>query len=264
MPELPEVETYRRRLEAALVGRAIRSAAIHDERLCAPWRPRTLATALRGERVEEVGRRGKYLLLRLASGRVLLVHLRMTGGFATPPVSHERARLEVDGEVLVYRDVRRLGTWTLLEAEEVEPYLARRLGPEPLSPAFAVQWLEHRLAGRRAPIKAVLLDQRVVAGLGNIYADEALWWARIHPLRPAGALREGELRSLRRGIRRALRLGIARQGADLGDGAYPGGAMQEEFRAYGRAGRPCHRCRAPIARARVAGRSAHYCPRCQR
>jgi len=258
------VETYRRRLEQALAGRVIRSATIHDERLCAPWSPTTVASGLRGERVEEIARRGKYLLFRLASGRVLVVHLRMTGGFAAPPVSHERARLEVDGEVLVYRDVRRLGTWALLEAEEAERYLALRVGPEPLSSSFAVSWLARRLAGRRAAVKAVLLDQRVAAGLGNIYADEALWRARIHPLRAACELSEDEVRSLRRGIRRALRLGIARQGADLGDGAYPGGSMQDEFRVYGRAGKPCTRCRAPIERTRVAGRSAHYCPRCQR
>lgn len=264
MPELPEVETYRRRLQDVLVGRTIRSAAVHDERLSAPRDPRRLAAALRGERVEAVERRGKYLIVRFASGRALVVHLRMTGGFALPPVTHERARLELDDGVLVYRDVRRLGTWLLLEPDELDARLAARLGPEPLGPAFAASHLAARLADRRAPVKALLLDQRITAGLGNIYADEALWYARIHPLRPGGELSGEEVRALRRAIRRALRRGIERQGADLGDGAYPGGSMQDEFRVYGREGKPCPRCRAPIEKMRVAGRGSHYCPRCQR
>lgn len=265
MPELPEVETYRRRLEASLVGRAIRRASVLDGRLSAPRDPDELAGALRGERVQAVERRGKYLLLRLASGRTLLVHLRMSGGFAPPPVTHERARLELDdGSALCYRDVRRLGTWRVLEPGELDAYLAARLGPEPLGAGFTASRLAARLSRRRAPVKAVLLDQRVAAGLGNIYADEALWYARVHPLRPAGGLSADEARALQRGIRRALRRGIERQGADLGDGAYPGGSMQDEFRVYGRAGEPCPRCRAPIAKTRVAGRGTHYCPRCQR
>lgn len=211
-----------------------------------------------------VERRGKYLLLRLASGRALAVHLRMTGGFALPPTSHERARLVLDRGELAYRDVRRLGTWLLLDPEETEVYLAGRVGPDPLGPSFTTSRLAERLAGRRAPVKALLLDQRIAAGLGNIYADEALWYARVHPLRPGGSLGAEEVAALRRGIRRALRRGIARQGADLGDGAYPGGSMQDELRVYGRTGLPCPRCRAPIEKVRVAGRGSHYCPRCQR
>ncbi len=264
MPELPEVETYRRRLEGILVGRAIRAAVIADGRLSRPRRPDELASALQGERVAAVERRGKHLVLRLGSGRALVVHLRMTGGFARPPVDHERARLVLDRGDVVYRDVRRLGTWTLLEPGELEPYLAQRVGPEPLGPLFTASRLADALAGRRAPIKALLLDQRIAAGLGNIYADEALWYARIHPLRAGGSLARDEVALLRRGIRRALRQGIARQGADLGDGAYPGGSMQEELRVYGRAGKPCPRCRTPIEKVRVAGRGSHYCPRCQR
>ena len=121
-----------------------------------------------------------------------------------------------------------------------------------------------RLLGRRAPVKAAILDQRTVAGLGNIYADESLWHARIHPLRPAGELSEEEVGRLREGIRRALRLGICRQGADLGDGAYAGGRMQHEFRVYGREGEPCERCGTPIEKARAGGRGTWYCPGCQR
>src|SRR5204862_1070347 len=139
-----------------------------------------------------------------------------------------------DGARLAYRDVRRFGTWVVLAPEELDDYLATRLGPEPLGSGFTASFLRRRLEGRRAPVKAAVLDQRTVAGLGNIYADEALWHARLNPLRPAGELTEEEVSALRDGIRKALRLGIRRQRADLGDGAYAGGRMQDEFRAYGR------------------------------
>jgi formamidopyrimidine-DNA glycosylase len=130
-----------------------------------------------------VERRGKYLLVRLESGLGLLVHLRMTGSFGFAPVSHERAVLELDdGSRVAYRDVRRFGTWLVLEGGELEPYLTTKNGPEPLGPRFSTRWLAPQLARRKAPLKAVLLDQRVVAGLGNIYADEALWRARLNPL----------------------------------------------------------------------------------
>ncbi len=265
MPELPEVETERRRLAASVAGRRIVSARISDERLTRPEDPRLVAARLEGERVAAVGRRGKYLLLRLGSGLVLVVHLRMTGGFRYEGATHERAVLSLEGGGRVaYRDLRRFGTWVLLEPDELDDYLAIRLGPEPLERAFTAAFLAGRLAGRRAPVKAAILDQRTVAGLGNIYADEALWHARIHPLRPAGELSVEEVAALRRGIRRALRRGIERQGADLGDGAYAGGRMQDEFRVYGRTGEPCPRCRAAIEKTRAGGRGTHYCPGCQR
>jgi formamidopyrimidine-DNA glycosylase len=162
--------------------------------------------------------------------------------------------------------VRRFGTWELLEPDELAGYLSARLGPEPLGRMSAAR-LGRRLAGRRAPLKAALLDQRTLAGLGNIYVDEALWYARLDPLRPAGGLDQDELRHLNRGIRKALRLGIERQGASLRDYRRPdgeSGAMQDEFQVYGRDGEPCSRCRSPIAKTRVAGRGTHYCPRCQR
>src|SRR4029077_6814981 len=161
------------------------------------------------------------------SGRVLLVHLRMTGGFRYAPATHERAVLELDdGARITYRDQRRFGTWLLLEPEDAERHLAIRLGPEPLGRAFTTAFLAARLAGRTAPVKAAILDQRTVAGLGNIYADESLWHARLNPLRAAGSLSADEIAALRDGIRKALRLGIKRQGADRGDGAYAGGTMQ--------------------------------------
>jgi formamidopyrimidine-DNA glycosylase len=265
VPELPEVETERGRLAARLEGRRISTARIDDSRLTRPDDPVWVAAALTGEDVEVVERRGKYLIVRLRNGQVLLVHLRMTGSFRYEPASHERALLELDdGTRIAYRDLRRFGTWLLLEADEAERHLAIRLGPEPLGPRFTTSFLVGRLAGRRAPVKAAILDQRTVAGLGNIYADEALWHARIHPLRPAGELSADEVAALRRGVRAALRRGILRQGADLGDGTYAGGRMQREFRVYGRTGEPSDRCGTPIEKTRAGGRGTWYCPGCQR
>ena len=265
MPELPEVETERGRLAARIEGRRIRTARIDDERLTRPEDPALVAARLSGERVAALERRGKYLLIRLESGMVLVVHLRMTGGFRYEPASHERAVLELEeGDRVAYRDLRRFGTWTLLEPDEADEYLRIRLGPEPLERKFTNAFLAQRLEGRRAPVKAAILDQRTVAGLGNIYADEALWHAGIHPLRAAGDLSVDEVAALREGVRKALRHGIKRQGADLGDGTYAGGRMQDEFKAYGRLGHPCDRCGTPIEKTRAGGRGTWFCPGCQR
>jgi formamidopyrimidine-DNA glycosylase len=264
VPELPEVETERARLESRLEGRRLAHVRIDDSRLTRPDAPGHVAEALEGDRVDRVDRRGKYLLVRLASGRVLVVHLRMTGGFRFDPATHERAVLELDdGGRVAYRDQRRFGTWHLLEPDDADRYVDLRLGPEPLSRGFTTAFLTGRLAGRRAPVKAAILDQRTVAGLGNIYADEGLWHARIDPRRAAGTLTVEEIAALRDGVRKALRLGIRHRGADLGDGAYQGGRMQDRFRVYGRAGEPCERCGTPIARTRVGGRGTAYCPSCQ-
>jgi formamidopyrimidine-DNA glycosylase len=272
VPELPEVETIRVGLEPHLVGRTLDRVEIADPRLTRPHDPREVAAELEGETVAAVERRGKYLVVRFETGRVLLIHLRMTGslqllrnGDDDDPYRRAVVRLD-NGSDVAYRDVRRFGTWLLLEPGELEPYLATRLGEEPLGRAVTARSLADRLRGRRAPLKAVVLDQRVFAGVGNIYADEALWWARLHPLRPAGGLTEDELRNLVRGIRRSLRLGIARQGATLrdyrnADGA--AGGMQTEFRVYGRDGEPCFRCGHPIEKTRAGGRGTWYCPVCQ-
>jgi formamidopyrimidine-DNA glycosylase len=274
MPELPEVETIRLALEPHLVGRRFESVEIADTRLVRPFEPITVAAELEGERVAAVERRGKYLIVRFESGRALLIHLRMTGSLrhavsgSLQDDPYRRAVVKLDdGSDVAYRDVRRFGTWHLLEPDEIEPYLSQRLGGEPLARTFTAGKLGERLSGRRAPVKAALLDQRTVAGLGNIYVDEALWRAQIHPLTAAGELDEAELALLTRAIKDALRAGIARQGASLRDYSTPDGRRgraQERFRVYGREGEPCSRCGTPIDKIRVAGRGTWYCPSCQR
>jgi formamidopyrimidine-DNA glycosylase len=274
VPELPEVETVRAQLEPKLAGRRLERVEIHDPRLTRPDDPAVVAAALEGERVAALGRRGKYLVVEFESGRVLLIHLRMTGqllhvngGPLPAGDTHRRAVVRLDdGSDVIYRDVRRFGTWQLVEPGELDPYLADRVGHEPLVRTFTATRLAEMFAGRRAPVKAVLLDQRRIAGVGNIYADEALWRARIHPLRPAGELRVDDVIAVHRGIRAALRTGIARQGATLSNYRTPAGAlgaMQEEFRVYGRTGEPCERCGTPIEKIRAAGRGTWYCPTCQ-
>jgi formamidopyrimidine-DNA glycosylase len=274
LPELPEVETVRRRLAPVLEGRTWEHVEISDPRLTRPLPPDDVARELDGERVERLDRRGKYLIVRFASGRALLVHLRMTGSLLHAADGdpgddpHRRALVRLDdGAALAYRDVRRFGTWLLLEPEDVEAYVDARVGLEPLERGFRSRDLAARLADRRAPVKAAILDQRTVAGVGNIYADEALWRARIHPLTPALALEPAEVQALHRALRKALEVGIARQGSTLRDYRLPDGAsgeMQHEFKVYGRAGEPCERCGTPIDKIRVAGRGTWYCPNCQR
>jgi len=276
MPELPEVETVRVRLEPVLVGRQLQHVEIFDPRLTRPFDPAGVAAELEGERVAAVDRRGKYLVVRFESGRVLLIHLRMTGSLLHGSLGnglavddpHRRAVVRLDdGSDVAYRDVRRFGTWLLLEPDQLDSYLEPRLGSEPLARSFTTKRLAEAFAGRRTPVKAAILDQRRLAGVGNIYADEALWRARIHPQRPAGELRADEIKALHAGIRRALKAGIERQGATLRDYRAPdgsSGAMQHEFKVYGREGEPCDRCGTPIEKIRTAGRGTWYCPGCQR
>jgi formamidopyrimidine-DNA glycosylase len=247
---------------------------IDDPRLVRPLEPHEVAAELEGEVVAAVERRGKYLIVRFETGRALLIHLRMTGSLrhaARGALAHDPHRRAVvsldDGSDVAYRDVRRFGTWLLVEPGELDGYLGARLGAEPLDGAFTSRTLAASLAGRRAPVKAALLDQRTLAGMGNIYVDEALWRARIHPLRPARELDADDVRRLHRGVRRALEAGIARQGATLRDYAQPDGSaggMQHEFKVYGREGEPCDRCGTPIDKIRAAGRGTWYCPSCQR
>ena len=277
MPELPEVETIRAQLAPLVEGRSFEQVSILDSRLTRPHDPREVAAELEGEEVSTLERRGKYVVVQFETDRALLIHLRMTGSLhhahRSPPGTtgvdpYRRAVVTLDnGSDVTYRDVRRFGTWLLLEPGELDPYLAVRNGPEPLGRKFTTRFLRDRLSGRNAPVKAALLDQRTVAGLGNIYVDEALWHAGLHPHRPVGSLGEEEIRSVRGGIRRALERGIARQGATLRDYRKPdggSGSMQHEFKVYGREGEPCPRCGTLIEKTRAGGRGTWYCPACQR
>jgi formamidopyrimidine-DNA glycosylase len=273
MPELPEVETVRRELEPLVVGQRIERARIGDQRLVRPETPSEIETQLEGKTISGLGRRGKYLLISFADGLTLTIHLRMTGSLrheqtGGEDLRFEHARLELSsGSELVYCDMRRFGTWYLLAPGELVAYLAERVGPEPLSEDFTPGFLRKRLDGRTAPLKAAILDQRTVAGLGNVYADEALWWARLHPARPAGSLAQRAIARLRDSIRKALEIGIACQGVTLRDYVLPDGglgSMQLELRVYGHEGEPCERCGGPIEKIRVGGRGTCFCPHCQR
>jgi formamidopyrimidine-DNA glycosylase len=272
VPELPEVETIRRQLAPHLEGRTIAAAEILDPRWTRPLPPAAVEQGMRGARIESVGRRGKYLLWSLSGGRHLLIHLRMTGSLLFDPSiepGHTRVRLELDdGHRLLYVDPRRFGTGHLVSSGgELEAYLDARLGVEPFTDAFTDDHLRRIARGRKAPVKSFLLDQRRVAGIGNIYADEALFRAGIHPLRAAGALTRGDWSRLRDGIEEALRAGIAAKGASIDDFRHLDGArgsFQDRFMVHRRAGKPCPRCGETIIKIVVGGRGTYVCPSCQR
>jgi formamidopyrimidine-DNA glycosylase len=271
VPELPEVETIRRQLAPQLEGRTIESAEILDWRWTRPMPPELVKAGLTGARVERVGRAGKYLIWELAEDRHLLMHLRMTGSLLfdaeLEPV-HTRVRLELDGgHRLIYVDPRRFGTGHLVDsAGERDAYLAERLGVEPFSPEFTAQHLRRLARGRIAPVKAFLLDQRRIAGVGNIYADEALFRAGIHPLRPVGRLTGPQWERLRDAIEDALSEGIDAKGASIDDFRHVDGArgsFQDRFLIHLRAGEPCVTCGRTVRKIVVGGRGTYVCERCQ-
>ena len=280
MPELPEVETVRRGLEPVLVGHVIAHADVRRPDLRRPFPP-GLADRLTGARVAALRRRSKYLLADLGGGDTLLVHLGMSGRVlvsgapigafhhAHPgPEKHDHVVLDLDdGARLTFNDARRFGLIDLVPtpALDAHPLLAG-LGPEPLGNAFSAATLAPRLANRFAPIKAILLDQRVVAGLGNIYVCEALWRARISPLREAGAVTPEETETLVAAIRAVLTEAIAAGGSSLRDYRRADGELgyfQHSFSVYGREGAPCPRGDGTIARVVQSGRSSFFCPACQ-
>jgi formamidopyrimidine-DNA glycosylase len=272
MPELPEVETIRRQLAAHVEGRTIVAADVLDPRWTMPEPAALVARELRGAVIESLWRSGKYLVWQLSGDRHLITHLRMTGAVLfdpDPEPLHARVRLELDsGHRLVFDDPRRFGTGHLVHgAAALDAYLTARLGIEPFTEDFTAGHLFQLTRGRRAPIKAFLLDQKRIAGVGNIYADEALFRARIHPLRPAGRLRRAELERLREGIEAALQAGIDAKGASVDDFRHidgARGAFQNQFLIHRRAGEPCPRCGANVVKLVVAGRGTYVCERCQR
>ncbi len=271
MPELPEVETIRRQLAPHLEGRRLERVEILDPRWTMPQPSEEVQRGLRGRRVQRIARAGKYLVWELSGGASLLMHLRMTGTLLFDPApvpAHTRVRLGLDdSHELVYVDPRRFGTGHLLDSDAARAvYLGARLGPEPLTPQFTTAYLRERARGRSAPVKAFVLDQRNLAGVGNIYADEALFRAGIHPLRRAGALRGGQLEALRAGIETSLAAGIAAKGATIDDFRHVDGAhgsFQDQFLVHRRAGLPCPRCGTPIRKLVVGGRGTYVCERCQ-
>jgi formamidopyrimidine-DNA glycosylase len=271
MPELPEVETVRRGLAPLMQGRTITRVEVLDERLVRPIDPRDAERLLTGRCIEHVGRRGKYLALELDDDLVALHHLRMTGSFASPDQptpSHVRLRYELEGldGVISYNDPRRFGTLDIGSRDEIAAYLDERLGPEPLDASWTAELLHAAVHRRHAPLKAVLLDQRVVAGLGNIYVDEACFLAGVRPDMPADRLTLPAARRLVDAIRARLLEAIEVGGSTLRDYRSvegTAGRMQERFVAYGRAGLPCPACGTTMGGGRIAGRGTSWCPRCQ-
>jgi formamidopyrimidine-DNA glycosylase len=271
MPELPEVETIRRQLAPHLEGRRLDAVEILDARWTQPQAPAEVHAELEGSTVQRLSRAGKYLIWELSGDAFLLMHLRMTGTLLFDPAPeppHTRVRIALsDGHRLAYVDPRRFGTGhVVLGAGARDAYLGTRLGVEPLTPEFTAAHLRALTRGRSAPVKSFVLDQRRIAGVGNIYADEALFRAGIHPLRAAGTLRGAQLRALREGIEDALRAGIAAKGATIDDfrhvdGAY--GSFQDQFLVHLREGEPCGRCGTTIRKLVVGGRGTYVCESCQ-
>jgi formamidopyrimidine-DNA glycosylase len=272
MPELPEVETIRRQLEPRLTGRRIESLEVRDARLTRPVPPAEVERRCAGRRIESVERRGKYLLLRLDGERSLVMHLRMTGnlllGEPRPDLQHLRAVIRLEGgETLLFTDARRFGTAVVLDDDDLEEYMAPRAGIEPLSAGLTAEAIGALAAGRRAPVKSFLLLQEGIAGIGNIYADEALHRAELHPLSPAGSMRPEHWERLRAGIVATLEAGLDNGGAsvdDYLDARGEQGTMQDEFLVHTRQGLPCPRCGTEIRRIVVGGRSTYFCPGCQK
>ena len=271
MPELPEVETIRRQLAPLVEGRRLRNVEILDWRWSRPLAPDELAEALEGRRVERLSRRGKYLVWELKGEVYLVQHLRMTGAVLynpKPEPPHTRVRIGLGrGKRLAIVDPRRFGTGELLLGEEaLEAFFAARLGLEPLDELFTADYLRAQARGRTAPVKAFLLDQRRVAGVGNIYADEALFRAGIHPLRPAGQLSSEQYGRLSETTIAALQAGIDARGASIDDFRHVDGvrgSFQNEFLVHLREGEPCGTCGTTIVKLVVAGRGTYVCETCQ-
>lgn len=271
MPELPEVETTRRGIAPHVLGRRVARVDVYDRRLRWPV-PADLDSRLRGRVIDRVDRRSKYLLIHAGEG-ALLVHLGMTGTlrvFRDPPPRRLHDHVDIvldDGTLLRYRDPRRFGAmlW-IASARDGHPLLAK-LGPEPFDERFDTDYLWRKTRGRRAPIKLAVMDNRVVTGVGNIYANEALFRAGIHPSLRAGRLSRARAARLVAAVRDVLEAAIAKGGSTLRDFVGSDGAsgyFQLDYFVYGREGERCRVCGGPIRQSRIGARSSFYCPRCQR
>lgn len=264
MPELPEVETFARKLRPELVGRTILETQVRWPRTLASPSVKKFKEQVKGQRIVDVGRRAKFLILSLSEGS-LLIHLRMSGDLfikqgSIKPAKHDRLILRLSGDrALVFNDPRKFGrVWLTTNPETV----LGKLGPEPLSRNFTPQWLHTALHGKHRQLKPLLLDQTFLAGLGNIYTDEALHIAKLHPLAASDSITAEQAQTLQAAVRSVLKEGIRRNGASI-DWVYRGGEYQNHFRVYDRAGKPCPICGTKIERMIVGQRSTHYCPNCQ-
>src|SRR6266550_2315744 len=281
MPELPEVETVARDLRPRLVGATIVGARSSWARTLRTHDPISFGEAVAGRTIEAVGRRAKQLVIELSGEAALTIHLKMTGQLfvvpaETPEDPYVRLVLELaDGRELRFRDIRKFGKVGLygrdpitgdLVAEVGGAAVFAAIGPEPLGDEFRIRDFRRRLRRRRGRLKPLLLDQSFLAGIGNIYADEALWAARLHPLRPAKSLRPIDEMRLYAAIRQVLSEAVERRGSSIDDYTAPDGdgAMQERLQVYQRTGEPCPRCGRPIRRIVVGGRATHFCSWCQR
>ena len=275
MPELPEVETIRRTLADKLIGQEIAGVELLAPKFIRYPTPDEFCARVTGARIDGLERRGKYLLFELNTGDRMIVHLMMAGRLLYTPADvplakHTHVIFTLgNGDHLRYIDLRHFGGLRLLASGEEEglPPGLRRLGPEPLGESFTPAYLRRVLAGKRGKIKSVLLDQEVIAGLGNIYADEALFLAAIHPERPADSLVPAEVRRLCQAIRQVLTESIEQGGTTFAtyvDGEGKRGRFAAMLRVYRRAAEACPRCGSPIERRMVGGRSSHFCPRCQK
>ena len=272
MPELPEVETVRRGLERLVAGRSISSVEVSVPKMV-KTNLDIFKLALLGETVRRVRRRGKYLIFDFDK-QILISHLRMEGKYLLfsediPDNKHFHIFFGLDdGSTLVYQDVRKFGTFELLPRSGENAYFEqKRIGPEPTESDFKLLPFERGLRISKKFVKPLLLEQKLVAGLGNIYADEVLWAARIHPERPAAELKKTEIKRLHDEIIRILQLGIDKGGSTIRtyrNALGEDGTMQEYLQVYGRTGEPCMRCGQPIEKIKVGGRGSHFCPQCQK
>jgi formamidopyrimidine-DNA glycosylase len=270
VPELPEVETIRRHLAPHVEGRRLERLEILDPRWSRPLAPGELSAAVEGRAVDRLGRRGKYLVWELEDEAFLLLHLRMTGALLLDPpadAAYNRVWFRLGDHRLAFTDPRRFGTGELaLGHQALDAFFAARLGVEPLGDGFTADHLYALARASRAPIKAFLLDQKRVAGVGNIYADEALFRARVHPLRPANRLTRAQCVAIRNAVVESLEAGIAAKGATIDDFRDPdgvSGTFQDRFLIHLREGQPCLRCGRPVRKLRAAGRGTYVCERCQ-
>ncbi|AEG14206.1 Formamidopyrimidine-DNA glycosylase [Desulfofundulus kuznetsovii DSM 6115] len=274
MPELPEVETVKRTLKERLPGLTICGVDIYLPKIIQTPSPEEFCRQVVDKKILDVGRRGKYLLISLSQGLMLVVHLRMTGQLVytvtdEPRSKHTHLVFHLNnGHQLRFTDMRQFGRFWLVPERDLQAVSGLKdLGVEPLSREFTIEFLEKELKARRTRLKTLLLDQTFISGLGNIYVDEALHRAGLHPSRPANTLTPGEVEALFQAIRAVLEEGIASRGTsvrDYVDGTGQAGTFQEKLRVYGKSGRPCMRCGKTIERLRLGGRSAYFCPGCQK